>query len=98
MLDRTSVEAVVVEAAQTLRTEIEFFESQKELLLENHEGQFALVSGQQILGTFTTEAEAYQAGLDHIGNKPFLIRQILRQEPPLQAPVLFVGVNLGSSA
>ena len=88
----------MTDTAQALSAEIEFFESQKELLLKNHEGQFALVSGRKILGTFTTEEEAYQAGLDHVGNKPFLIRRILRQEPPLQAPVLFVGVNLGSSA
>lgn len=81
-----------------LDEESEFFETQREALLLNHEGQFALVSGRRIVGTFTTESEAYEAGLDELGNRPFLIRQIRREEPTLQAPVLFVGLNLGSIA
>ncbi len=85
-----------VTADPILQAEIEYFESQRELLLQHHEGQFALVSGREIVGTFTTEAEAYETGLRKIGNKPFLIREIRAQEPPLQAPVLFVGIGLGS--
>lgn len=80
----------------TLQAEIEYFESQRAQLLQNHEGQFALVTDQRIVGTFTTEEEAYEAGLRQLGNKPFLIRQIRSQEPPMQAPALFVGLNLGS--
>lgn len=82
----------------TLSEENAFFEAQKEALLKTHEGQFALVSGQELLGTYTTEAEAYQAGLARLGNRPFLIRQIRSEEPPLQAPVLFVGLNIGTVA
>ncbi len=79
-----------------LQAEIEFFESQKEALLSTHEGQFALVADRRLVGVYTTQEEAYQAGLRLLGNRPFLIRQIRSQEPPLQAPVLFVGIDLGS--
>lgn len=79
-----------------LRIEIEYYTAQKESLLAYHEGQFALVSGEQMLGTYATEAEAYSAGLSLIGNKPFLIRQIRNDEPQLQAPVLFAGSPIGS--
>jgi len=79
-----------------LEVESEYFESQRQMLLQHHEGQFALISGQRILGTYTTEAEAYEAGLSQLGNRPFLIRQIRSEEPTLQAPVLFVGLNVGT--
>ena len=82
----------------TLQEELEYFETQKEALLKTHEGQFALVAGQKLIGTYTTEADAYEAGLGQFGNRPFLIRKIRSQEPPLQVPVLFVGVDLGSDA
>ena len=81
-----------------LQEELEYFETQKEALLKTHESQFALVAGQNLIGTYTTESDAYEAGLRQFGNRPFLIRQIRSQEPPLQAPVLFVGVDLGSDA
>ena len=85
-------------AVTLLGTEIAYYESQKESLLNHHEGQFALLSGRQILGTYTTEAEAYEAGLNRVGNRPFLIRQMRSHDLPLQAPVLFVGLDLGSVA
>jgi len=48
------------------------------------------------LGVYTTEEEAYEEGLKKIGNRPFLIRQIRKEQPRLQAPVISVGMNLGS--
>ena len=81
-----------------LQEELEYFETQKEALLKTHEGQFALVAGQKLVGTYTTESDAYEAGLRQFGNRPFLIRRIRSQEPLLQAPVLLVGVDLGSDA
>lgn len=82
----------------SLKEELEFFETQKESLLATHLGQFALVYGRALVGVYTTEEEAYEDGLKKIGNRPFLIRQIRDQEPPLQAPALFVGIDLGSVA
>ncbi len=81
-----------------LQEELEYFETQKEALLKTHAGQFALVAGKELIGTYTTESDAYEAGLKQFGNRPFLIRRISSQEPPLQAPVLFVGVDFGSNA
>lgn len=86
----------MAQATDVLRTEIAYYDTQKKLLLGHHEGQFALVSGQHLLGTFTTEEEAYKAGLAQVGNVPFLIRRIRTNEPALQAPVLFVGTVFDS--
>lgn len=96
MLSRTSLEGALTPEDPTLKAELEFFESQKALLLQTHAGQFALVVGRELVGVYSTEEEAYQAGLKRIGNKPFLIRQIRAEEPRLQAPVISVGMNLGS--
>lgn len=80
-----------------LHEELEYYESQRASLVAHHEGMFALVHGASLLGTFTTEVEAYEAGLRQIGNLPFLVREIRREDVKLQAPVLFVGVGVGST-
>ena len=85
-------------AAEALKTELEFFESQRDALLETHRGQFALISGREIVGVYTTESEAYEAGLEKLGNKPFLIREIREEDRTFQAPALFVGLNIGPDA
>ena len=75
-----------------LETEIRYFEAQKQELLKHHEGKFALVVGERVLGVFDTQEEAYRAGLAQIGNRPMLIKQILRAEPTESAPALALGL------
>lgn len=95
MIDKISLETALAEEDPTLKSEIEFFESQKESLLKTHPGQYALVVGRKPVGVYTTEEEAYRAGLKEVGNKPFLIRQIRDEEPRFQVPLISVGINLG---
>src|SRR5688572_22512953 len=58
----------------TLDTELRFFEANKEEWLRTYQGQFALVKGKDLLGTFTTMEEAFNEGIHKLGNQPFLIR------------------------
>ena len=88
----------MADESTTLTEEIAFYESEKESLLATHEGQYALISGRELLGVHTTEEAAYEAGLEKLGNKSFLIRRIRKEEPRLQAPVISVGMNLGSDS
>ncbi len=76
-----------------LEKELVFFRSQKEDLISHHEGQFVLIKGESLLGSFTTEAEAYGAGLIQLGNQPFLIKQVKKDgEEADRVPALVLGL------
>ena len=60
-----------------LQTELEYFQKHKQEYLNLYKNQFVLIKGEKFAGAFTTEAEAYQAGLEKFGNAPFLIKQVL---------------------
>ena len=60
--------------------------------LRHHEKQFVLIKGDQFAGAYTTEAEAYKAGLEKFGNQPFLIKQVLNEETVAHFPALILGL------
>ncbi len=85
-------------SATPLERELNYFQAQKERLLEHHEGAFVLISGEELVGAFTTQAEAYEAGLKQLGNIPFLIHRVTRAEEEIQFPALVVGIIRGAHA
>jgi hypothetical protein len=78
--------------AAPLAVELAYFQSQKSEWLKHHENQFALVKDQQLLGVFSTQREAVEAGLTRLGNVPFLVMQILQSEPLATNPSLLLGL------
>ena len=50
--------------------ELAVFEAQRERLLADHAGKFALVKGADLIGTFDTEDNAYEEGLKRFENVP----------------------------
>ncbi len=54
-----------------LQTELEYFDKNKQEYLKLYKGQFVLIKGEDFGGAFTTDAEAYKAGLDKFGNRLF---------------------------
>lgn len=76
---------------QTLQTEIETFEKNREALIAAAEGKFALVFDGEVRGTYNDERDAIAEGYKAYGNVPFLVRQIL----PIETPINFVSSNLG---
>ena len=85
------------EAVMALEKELKYFENQKAELLKHHENQFVLISGDQLAGAFTTEAEAYQAGLQKFGNQPFLMTYFprVRERISLEFPCGASGIVVG---
>ena len=75
----------------TLQTELQFYEKNKQEYLKLYKGQFVLIKGEKLVGAFTTDAEAYKAGLEQFGNKPFLIKQVLEGDTKVSYPALTVG-------
>ncbi len=79
-----------------LQTELEYFQKHKQEYLKLYKNQFVLIKGEEFAGAFTTDAEAYQAGLERFGNKPFLIKQVLDGDETVSYPALTVGMlNVG---
>lgn len=75
-----------------LDEELKFFKSQYKELLKHYENQFVLISGEELLGSFTTESEAYEAGLEKVGNKPFLVKTVKKGDDVERAPALSLGL------
>ncbi len=75
-----------------LERELRFFESKKRELLSLYQGQFAVIKGERLVGTYTTFQEAFEAGVKEFGTAPFLIRQVVEKEQVLQYPALSVGM------
>jgi len=77
---------------EVLHVELAYFERIKPDLLQHHRGKFALIKGEELVGTFTKRDEAYEAGVKKFGNVPMLIREIVPQEPTQQIPALTHGL------
>jgi hypothetical protein len=67
-----------------LEQEISVFERELPSLLKQlHEGKFALVSKSEVISVCNSMDEALEAGYDHFGSEPFLVKQIVEHEEPL---------------
>jgi hypothetical protein len=75
-----------------LERELGFYKSQYKEFLSHYENQFVLIKGDKLLGSFTTDLEAYKAGLEQVGNQPFLITRVVKNEEIDQAPALVLGL------
>ena len=74
-----------------LQQELEYFMSIKEDLLKHHKGKFALIKGMELVDTYTTWAEAFDAGIERFGNVSFLIKLVQEEDEIVQFPALVVG-------
>lgn len=75
-----------------LDQELACFKRHRTEWLMHHKGQFALIKGDELLGTFTTGQDALLAGIKRLGNVPFLVKPIIEREEPVQFPALVVNV------
>jgi len=74
-----------------LEAELRYFNAHRSELLQQAEGQFALVKGDSLIGTFENEAAAIRHGYEVLGNVPFLVKRITHVDIPLN----FSSFNLG---
>lgn len=75
-----------------LEKELSYYNSIRDDLIKNHEGKFALIKGETLVGTFDRAESAYTEGVKLFGNQAFLVKQILREEPVETIPALTVGL------
>jgi len=68
---------------EVLEAEIEtYYKHQKELLATD-KGRYVLIHGTEVAGRFESKADAIAAGYEKFGNEPFLVKQVLEVETPL---------------
>jgi len=60
----------------TLEKELHFFEMHKAEYLKVYKNTYVVIKSNQLLGNFTTQQEAYAAGIEKYGNEPFLIKLV----------------------
>ncbi len=66
--------------SQTFRREL------PRLLAEGHEGQFALVKGDDIIGLFSSLEEGARVGYEKYLSEPFLVQPIREREELIRLP------------
>lgn len=75
-----------------LETEIEYFEKNKDRLLAEHAGKFAVILNNELLGTYDSLENAYTAGVEAYGDRQFLVRKVSMSEPDLTNLALMHGL------
>ncbi len=66
--------------------ELAAYEKNKERLVQEAEGQFVAILGDSIIGPYLAYADAYAQGATLFSGRPFLIKQVFRQEPVTFTP------------
>jgi len=76
--------------------ELAYYNEHREEFLSKHEWKHLLIKGRELVGVFDDAQTAYVKGLSRFGNNPFLIKQVLREEPVQQIPALSLGILVAS--
>ena len=66
-----------------LEREIAAYRARLPEFLKEHEGEFVLIHGEDVLGFWPTFDEALEVGMDRLGQVPMLVKQVLAVEPVL---------------
>ena len=69
--------------ALILDAELKTYEQNRDRLLDIAEGKFVLIHNSQVIGIYDSKMDAVTAGYQLFGNVPFLVKQIVKTETPL---------------
>jgi hypothetical protein len=75
-----------------LEEELKTFEAHRTELLGRAKGQFVLIKGNRIVDTFVSQEDALKRGYQEFGNSPFLVKQILDVELPMNFTSFLIAV------
>lgn len=67
-----------------LANELETFERHREELVQSANGKYALVHGDEVIGTYESKNDAITEGYRRFGLGPFLVKQVFEIELPVQ--------------
>ena len=75
-----------------LENEIKLFEQKLPEMLQDREGQYVLIKGEEI-NFFDDHTDAINSGLEKYGvTDGFLVRQILTEQPECIIPIITLGL------
>jgi hypothetical protein len=77
--------------------ELAYYDKNRADFLSKYEWKYLLIRGNELVGVFDKAPDAYAEGLKRYGNNPFLIKQVLREEPVQQLPALSLGILVAGS-
>lgn len=80
--------SVMSTPSSPLANELAYFNAHRSEWLAHYAGKFALIRGEELVGTFSSFPEAYSAGVDRFGSDQFLVRQIVANDPQQSVPAL----------
>jgi len=75
-----------------LEQELETFKHLKDDLLKVHPNKFALIKGDQLIGTYDNPENAYTEGVARFGKDIFLVKRISETEEVYRNQALFSGL------
>jgi len=75
-----------------LDEELRVFEARRADLLGRARGQYALVKGDRVVDTFVSLEDALKHGYAEFGNQPFLVKQVIETDVPLEFASFNVAV------
>jgi len=78
--------------ATLLDEELRTYEKHRAKLLSDSEGKYVLVKGQRLVDVYESQEEALKRGYQEFGNEPFLVKQIVEVELPLNFATFQLGL------
>ncbi|UDY35525.1 hypothetical protein [Dermatobacter hominis] len=69
--------------AEQLERELKRFQELHQELLSTSPEKYVLIHEDQLVGSYDTESDAINEGYRRFGNVPFLVKQVLATERPL---------------
>lgn len=78
--------------AETLRRELETYESMKRELLERYRGKVVAIKGGELLGVYDSEEDAFRDVVERYGFVPVLIKRVVDEEKPEEMPSYTYGL------
>lgn len=75
-----------------LDKELAYFNKHKGEWVKNHPDKYALVKGEELVGTFDTAETAVTEGAKRFGSAGFLVRRISQTEENVFIPSLTLGL------
>lgn len=70
----------------TLEHEESVYEANRQALCDRAEGQYVIIKGDRIVGTYESEETAFRTGVREFGGAGFYIKKIARVEPVYYFP------------
>ncbi len=59
-----------------LMEELKTYEKHKQDLIKSSNGKYVLIKGSEIIGTYESQRDAINTGIEKFGNTPFLVKKI----------------------